>query len=309
MGIKIPGYTLTLLKRCMTFANNAYTGKSAFTGGTMEFYSTKNEQYKPVFFGYKYGDDLYITIRGSATDADFITDFDYAETTAKFGSNTINVHNGFYQAAKYVFEQTKTYMKETTGNIYITGHSYGASVSTVLGLMALTDSQTKNLKIGIIAIAPAPSVSALPSSLSPYIVNIINDGDIVPSMSIPNAYNVVAPLVPKGTFSKIIVKAALQTLLKVVSKKTEFSELFVEELSDSLDQIVDDLCAYKKDQSIITVKTLLGTTYQITESGSSSLASYKVTPTSIDSLVIGVDCINNHMGDVYISNFDHITSL
>ena len=309
MGISIPGYTLTLLKRCMSFANAAYSGKSAFTGGSMEFYSTKNEKYKPVFYGYEYGGDLYISIRGSSTDADFITDFDYAETTAKFGSYTINVHNGFYQAAKYVFEQAKTYIQEASGNVYITGHSYGASVATVLGLMALTDSLTSKKPIGIIAIAPAPSLSALPSKYSPFFVNIINDGDIVPSMSIPNAYNVVAPLVPKGTFSKILVKAALQTLLKVVSKKTEFSELFIDELSDSLDEIVDSLCDYKNDPSTVSVKTLLGATYQITESGSSSLASYKITPTSIDSLVIGIDCINNHMGDKYIENFEHITSL
>ena len=309
MGINIPLYSIALLKRCINFANNAYSGASAFTGGKMEFSSTTTAEYKPVFYGYQYENDLYIVIKGSSNDADFITDFAYSETTAKFGSNKINCHGGFYKAAEYVFKQTKTFMQQADGNIYITGHSYGASVATLVGMMALADSSISNNKLGIIAVAPAPCVSDLPSSYKPYLVNIINDGDIVPTMSISNGYNLVSPIVPSGTFSKVLVKIALQTALKVIGKKTTFSEKFLDALSDSLDQIVDDLCEYKNDRSYITVKTLLGTTYKITETGSSSLSSYSISPTTLTNLAISVDCINNHMGDTYVKFFEHVTSL
>ena len=62
------------------------------------------------------------------------------------------------------------------------------------------------------------------------------------------------------------------------------------EFYTSLDDIIDDLVAYKKDSSSIYDETVLGITYQISsDSLSTALSSYQIDPTTLNNLAVSAD--------------------
>ena len=311
MGIEIPVYSILLVKRYFEYARNAYNGESKFTGGKMLLSSTEHGPYKPTFYVYQYKNDVYVSIKGSKDQSDFIVDFDYKEEEQKFGKYKIKVHGGFCLSAQYIYPKIQKILKNfTKGNIYFTGHSMGASIATILGLYALTDNNWKNKNIGVIAIAPAPCVSGIPETYIGKFVNFINENDIVPTLSISNGFHMIEPIVPKTNFAKPLVKLALQAAVKALDTfKSSFTDLFIETLSNTLDDIVDDIYQYKIDRSSIAVKSLKGKTYKITSDGSSSLASYSFNPEQAKTLSIGPNSIKSHSIANYIENIEHITSL
>ena len=119
----IPGFGVALLKRAMDLANKAYSGKKVF-GNSLVKYSMSNKKHHPNYFVVDEPDTLFVVVRGSGSDADWQTNFDYHEKTVKFGKYSIYCHGGFYQSAKNIFDEVKSTVLEKGANkkIIVTGH-------------------------------------------------------------------------------------------------------------------------------------------------------------------------------------------
>lgn len=250
----------------MDLAYAAYNGAGAFSGGTMKYSYTQNAQYRPVFYIYERQNCLWVCIRGSGSQDDWNTDFDYQESSHQFGSYSITCHGGFYRSAEFVYGQVKQYLYDYNGNIYITGHSYGASVSTIVSLMAMTDPKLsgKLAKMGGFCFAAAPSVDNIPSPLDKKICTFVYNNDIVPTLSLVNAYNVIKPMIPKSGVPTFLVKIALKTTIAILhEKKQEFSQSLYNSIMANIDPIVDDINAYHTNKNHIKVSHVCGIVYAI----------------------------------------------
>lgn len=259
----IPNFSLFLCKLALTFANNAYNGAQAFTGGKMLYAQEKNEVFLPKFYAYDYDGTLFVCCRGSASTKDWYTDFNYSEITQNFGEYKLNVHHGFYKAALNVFTPLKQIIADYPGNIVFTGHSYGASTATVLLLIASTDPLTKSKKdkMGTFAFAPAPCVENLPDYFFNRIASFVYGYDIVTSLSIPNSYNGFKDVIPKGEMAKIALKILIKTAVTVLKNKHLIANSLYNGIMGACDPIVDDIVAYSNDQTYCKVGQVAGVSY------------------------------------------------
>ena len=312
MGIiNIPGYSLLLLKRCLDFCQCSYNGEDTFKGGNMLFKGTQHDVFVPIYYGYQYGKDLYLIIRGTVDDIDFETDCSYRQLKTQIGTHEIYTHGGFLKGADYILEQTKSLLESyTDGNIYITGHSMGASMATILGLKLLSDSAFAGKQIGILAFAPAPCVSEVPAEYLDKLVNIVNDKDLIPEFSAASIYNIIEPIIPETTTSKPVVKAVLLGVINIIKLiKTDFSDKMYIALTEAVPELVDDLYDYKRDKSTLKVNTLHGVTYKIKKGGPTELSQCEIDPTTLNIMIFDPASFNAHMPYVYAAVLDEITSL
>jgi len=311
MGIQIPGYSLLLIKRCMTYCKNSYSGESAFQGGEMKFVGTQHGVCIPIFFEYEYNNDLYFIVRGTSDDVDFATDCAYSEELVNFGKYQIYCHGGFYKSAKYIYDIVKPHIDAFKGrNIYFVGHSMGGSISTILGLMFLSDPLYADKQMGIICVAPAPSVSEFPEEYNEKLINIVNEHDLIPEFSVISIYNMIGMIVPKTPDTKPAVKAVLLIILDIIKGlKSDFSDNIFKALSDGLPIIIDDIYAYKNDKSHLHVGTLHGHTYKLVKNGPTTLSQNEIDPTTLDMMVIWPDSINNHLPKTYEETIGRLEEL
>ena len=303
----ISGFGVALLRRAMDFANNAYTGKSAFSKYDLIKYSTSNPKYHPMYYVFEDDNDLWIVIRGTGSDNDWETDFDYAEKSVKFGTQTVKVHGGFYKSATNILNEIKPKIIGYSGRVYVTGHSLGGSITTVLSLLIMSDPDTKSLQTYGLAFAPAPSVSYIPTAYNKKIASIVYSNDIVPTLSIPCTHNLINPLIPKSGVPKVFLKSALKVAIKFLSENNEaFSKSLYKAAIASIDGIVDTLSAYHKNQSVLSVKTLQGLIYKLDES-SLKLKQALISPSAINTLSISASSINAHYQKSYIDILNKAT--
>jgi len=284
----------------MDLANKAYSGKSAF-GNQLIKYSTNNKKYHPNYFVVGSEETLFVVVRGSGSDADWQTNFDYHETAQKFGSDSIYCHTGFYKSAENIFNEIKDTIKTNTyKQVIVTGHSLGGAVTQVLGLMIMTNEATKDLVTYAIPFAPAPALQYIPKAYYKRIASIVNNDDIVTKLCIPCLYNMVKGLIPASGVPKIFLKAALKTSLKAIKNNgLPFGESLYNNAMGSIDGIVDDLAEYHNNKSYLKVKYISGVIYRFTENSkvSNSIAS----PSSFQTLSISITCVQDHVPANYVS--------
>ena len=307
MAPSIPGFGVALLQRAMDYANRAYQGTSAFSGFKMITSNTKNSKYHPNFFVIESDSSLYIVVRGSGSGGDWETNFDYREQYGTFGNTKIRCHGGFLKAAQNTFDAIKDKIKDYKGNVYVTGHSLGGCVSIPLGLLIMTDSNTKNLKTSVLAFAPAPTLEYIPSTYTTRIVTIANDQDIVCTMSIPCCHNLVKPLIPKSGVPKALLKTALKISLRYLEKNKEtFGENLYNAAMNSIDSIVDDLAEYHKSSSYLHVKYLPGLIYKLDDEHT-KLSTCVSSPSQFNTLSISAASISDHYQSDYIYMLSRLT--
>lgn len=138
---KIPkSYNRERLSRSFYLSKAAYTGdfrsyegKTFSSGNLIEIIKSNiiNGKFRPNWYMGTHGKDLYVTIRGSNSLNDFLTD-------AAFGVSTeidLSYHRGFYYAARYVWGEIESDARKYRNEGYtivFTGHSYGGSVAQIL---------------------------------------------------------------------------------------------------------------------------------------------------------------------------------
>lgn len=155
------GYNLTSLINGVWLSGSAYCGKDVYSsmklGGPVSDLVYKHTLYdiKTDIQGYigilPSTKTINIVLRGSSSKINWIYDFEIKQVNYDtFPECNCKVHNGFYKSALNIRNETITYVKilmklNPTYNIFITGHSYGASVGHLLGLELVKE----NIKVQI----------------------------------------------------------------------------------------------------------------------------------------------------------------
>eukprot|EP01084_Bolivina_argentea_P317562 550618_1 len=150
------------MKYCIKYASYAYF--MPIIGNPLDIIIKKEDKSLPFLgpksfgicnAGYFIGIDpknkyILLCIRGTETIGDTLTDLDAHVSSENFGDDkTFNVHCGIYRAAKVmeknVTEKIKKYVSEYPNyKILVTGHSLGAGLCSLLGLLWKTKKTFKN---------------------------------------------------------------------------------------------------------------------------------------------------------------------
>lgn len=187
--VKPETLNIDFIRMAMNLAKESYDGNFCIGKCLFKTEDKDNDIYQPMFYCIEYNNNIYIVTRGSASKPDLLTDIDCKEVQKEINEKEIYFHRGFYNAAKYVFDLAFNWLTGNYKIIYFIGHSYGASVSSILCLLAKTHERLKNKKIFSMAFAPAPAMSFCPSYIEECIFAFINREDIVPSFSLSNTLN------------------------------------------------------------------------------------------------------------------------
>jgi triacylglycerol lipase len=96
------------------------------------------DKYKNPVFCVIFKDDsenAWIVLRGTYTFSEFVADIDYSQVS--FKDDKMLVHRGFYKIYKNIRDELLKYLninKSKIKKIFITGHSLGAAISTILAV-------------------------------------------------------------------------------------------------------------------------------------------------------------------------------
>lgn len=296
----IAGFCANLAIRCLNLSLAAYAGKSNFTGGKMVLMFETNGLYQPVFYCYQIGLNLFISIRGTESVNDYDSAYHFEEKQYTFGNYKLFAHSGFYMAADYVFNHVKDSIKKCRGKVYVTGHSYGASVATILEVMINTNAETKSFSGGAIVFGPAPAISELPEELNNMIVtiNTINDG--IPRFSVPNAFALVKPFWGGKTSTKeFLVKAMNKYMLSLKGRPgIHLPDVFFDSGAKIIPDLCDAIIAYANDPSTYNVRFVSGDVYKC-GSFNPSLKTDKTKANLYNQVVISSVALNDHLPEEY----------
>ena len=122
-------WTLTkvFVSLCVSFAVSSYTGNFREYNSSVVMRQACAGVAKPEFFVLKMHSDVFVVVRGSASEWDFATLELMDDRVTRVGV----FHDGFYKAAEYVIEKAWDHIAKCTGVVYFVGHSYGGAVSTI----------------------------------------------------------------------------------------------------------------------------------------------------------------------------------
>lgn len=184
-------FTWYFFNRSLTYAIREYAPtlqQYRVENSTLLYRNTVATKFNPVFSINAEGSDLVIAIRGSNDPVDFETLREDDEVRTPFGIFPL----GYYKAAMNTYTKIGTYWKGLNNwtNIYITGHSYGASVSTILALTLLNSNP--NLNVYAVGFGPLPAVDKATSDASKgHIFSFVNNNDYVSRNSVQNFHDTI----------------------------------------------------------------------------------------------------------------------
>jgi len=263
--------------------------------------STENELYKPYYFvSEQKNGNLWISIRGSKSVADFATDADFRRTITKIGSTEYAFHTGFYKSAKYVFEGVKQYVKDHDGIVYVTGHSLGASVSIILSLLLHEEFPDKD--INSLNYAPAPCTSDnIPENHRLKIVNFVNNDDLVTTLSVANFLRTFKNIFETTTDYKKVASSSYDFLISAcASSEEEILKDFAKYLRQHKDEILSVIYDYNMDDHM-NAEYLTGVTFRIHKQTPRRITDSLVNPKEVlDHIYISSTMISDHFKDNYL---------
>lgn len=298
----VGGSFLALLQLGARLSNSAYYADFSNYTGQVLYSSTTCEIEKPVFFVYIQDNSLYIVTRGSQDDEDFATDAEFTETVTDYGV----FHTGFYNAAVYVYEHTKEYINSWNGPVYFVGHSYGAAVSQILTVMSY---HFKNdIDAYSFAYAPMPAMDiTADDKIQDRLYAIVNDDDIIPTLSVPNVYEKFHLLYPTIRYVPTdILVGTLDALLKLMKLTSAIDNGMYNMLWDAVPTIVNAAKEYEKGVKKY-VRYPAGNVYQLKLNEPKTLSDAQVNPEiALNQLAVQVNSLNDHDCENYIAVVDQI---
>ena len=297
------GAFLALLQLGVRLANAAYYADFTSFGGNVLYQNLECGLNHPVFFVYQQGDSLFIVTRGSSESEDFGTDSNFTEVTTDYGT----FHGGFYYASLYVYEQTKDYINSWDGPVYFVGHSYGASVSQILCVL------TEHFNPGKVdfysfAYAPMPAMDlSADDRILQRMIAIINDDDIIPTLSIPNCYQRLKILYPTFHFVPTdVIVDTFNGLLKILKFTTVIDEEMFQMIWDSVPTIVNAAKEYENGVEKL-VRYPAGDCFQLKKGSPKTLEAARIDPeVELSTLSIALNALGDHDCDKYVEVVDEI---
>lgn len=296
------GSLIALLQLGIHLSSSSYSANYSHFKGTLHSQSTISEFGKPVFFVYMQNNSLFIIIRGSITGDDYRTDAEISETTTDYGV----FHTGFYLAATHVYENTKTLINSWRGPVFFVGHSYGASVSQVL--MAMSYHYKNDLDAYALSYAPMPAMNITTNThIHDRIITIVNDDDIVPTLSIPNVYtkfNFLFPAISKIPLDQLV--NSFDTILRLMKLTNTADSRLLANLWNSVPVIIRSAQEFEKGVPK-HVRYPAGAVYKLKINKPKTLANARINPeTDLNAISTQLNAISDHNSDNYIKVVEQI---
>jgi hypothetical protein len=143
----------------------------------------------PLTFLAKTGNDLYIIVRGSTEASDFLLGFQAIRAPFLIGQ----VHAGVLQAAQLIIQQSRSQIDECKGEIVVTGHSLGGSVSAAIAAMLRMGEKRTNV-IAITAASFPIFDPPMKKATESFVTGFIYRDDPIPHLTLRNVQNLVRDL-------------------------------------------------------------------------------------------------------------------
>lgn len=292
----VTAFSATLLKLAIRLSVAAYNNDFTEFDGEMIYKNTTDGFLEPVFYIYKLDGNLWLVNRGSITQIDYLSCAEFNEKTTEYGT----FHEGFYLASLATLSQAEKYISEFEGTIYITGHSYGASVAPVEYVILKNKYPLKD--INCLAFGPVPMMDNITAQKhADKIVTIINDLDLVPTLSVPNVYNKFSYLIPYiADTPKEEVIEQMEGWLDWAYDKVPglIGQMLYDALKADIPALVDAIIGYTQGEQRL-IRYPAGVVYQIKVDAPKPIDECEVEPTKFDTLSVHWNAMTEHPDTVY----------
>lgn len=290
----ITNFSLPLIFLAWNFTECTFSHQFTQFDGTLFYLRPTTEINQPSFFIYELNNCLYIGIKGSTDMLDYATDAEYNEITTEIGT----FHAGFYNAAQFVLNISRPFIAAAKGPVYFTGHSYGASVGAVS--VALSTAEFPKADINCIAFAPVPPMSDDANlTFGSKIVSFVNGVDMMPTLSIPNAYENFKFLFVLKPPRQIVIDIFEDILSGIEILDDPFTEEVFLSIKASIPAIVNGFYD-TSDGHPSKVRFAPGRAYHIFSDKKVKLSESIIdVPNELNSLSVHVNSINYHLPHFY----------
>lgn len=272
---------------------------SAFNGTIL--YSNRNVDFEqPVYYVYALDNNLWIINRGAESLYDFVSCAEFNETTTDYGT----FHLGAYKSALFTLKGARSYIESFNGTIYFTGHSFGATVAPINAIICSKDYPQKD--INGIAFAPIPMVDDTTNAkYREKLATIVNDVDLVPTLSVANLYVTLSALVP---FFQEIDEGALVAFLEGILD--DFWLFLPTDLYNALKEVIpavaDAILGYSHGEQRL-IRYPPGHVYQLVEGNPRKLQDTEIDPTkSLNALSLSIWALTEHNAGAYQTVVDEV---
>lgn len=254
---KIPLLTNDFIRKTMDLANwiydkyqNELDQYNSSKPGQSEFPKPVIGCYTPYFYCKDELDTRYVLIKGTNFNVggDVVTDLSCTEISEEINGKLIHFHKGFFIASQNIYKEIINDLGKFE-KIYFIGHSYGASVASILCLLAKSNKDLSDKEIYAMAFAPAPAMSYCPEDIADCIFVFINNHDPIPRCC---AYNISKALDHYKDDNFI------QTLKEFI-EKNEIPKNIVEFIKVIVESILNGIIDVKNTQ----VRTVKGVIFSI----------------------------------------------
>ena len=296
--------TKVMLELTIRLAGLAYDGPDAFAQvpGSLLHYTTECYIHQPLIYVFQHETGLFVVTKGSSEAPDFRTDMEFSQVINEFGV----FHGGFVNAALWVWDQVKDFVVNYDGPVHFCGHSYGASVSAVLHVIAKASCPDKDFYSYSYAQMPCMELETAELTKET-MYTFVNEDDIIPTLSVPNCFERIKLLSPLiSIIPSSWITAQLRGVIKLVKVVGAIEEEFMNMIYDSIPEIVEDAKAYEKGIEKY-VRFVAGNIYHIDSDESLKVAETLIDPTeTLSCLSLTTDCISRHACDLYTKAINNL---
>lgn len=206
------------------------------------------ESEKLVIVGMKLRNTLFLAIRGTQSLNDGFVDLKVKKSAFAYNEE-IKLHRGFYKAILKEYNKiVTTISKFNNCNIYITGHSLGGAIATILFNNLLYDNNFTQISIKNKLSLKSCYTYGMPRFTNKKSINVLtptfqiyNSNDIVPALpfkwlgyeNFPEGYNLSPNKIKKTPNDK---KVSFFKFIKLINGKV-FREHYIETYSERLKNI------------------------------------------------------------------------
>ena len=184
---------ITISKKMIDLSNLSYSNNLQYIKDYInDNYNITNIEYINInniqCFLLNDNNDTYIVFRGTNTIYDFFINLEAKLTKTKYG----NIHYGCYNEVSSIYNIILKFIDMYEyNNIYITGHSFGGSLSNVLGLLLYYRENIKNIYLytfGALKVFDESTSIKFEEDICTHVFRFVNKRDIIPHFPIFHVY-------------------------------------------------------------------------------------------------------------------------